>query len=105
MCHKKMKYVSRKQMSLNYIFLIPEFVVGFPLFNVGACMDFIKTSLVRDGFCVRMMTRNALYVSWDWEEINAFKAMQPLTGKAAAEKSRINMIDFKPSGKLLMNLN
>lgn len=99
MCHKKMKAVSSKKMALFHVFKIPEFVVGYPLFCVAACMEFIVTSLKRDGFHTECESRNSIYVSWDWDEINSHKAIQQTGAK------RVNMIDYKPSGKLLMNLN
>ena len=34
------------------VFVFPEYVVGFPLFDLNACMEYCKQSLIASGFWV-----------------------------------------------------
>lgn len=67
-CHKKITIASENK-KLKHIFDIPEYIVGYPLFNLNNCITFIIDNLRINGFLVKYFFPKTLYVSWDFEEI------------------------------------
>ena len=57
-------------------FEFPEYVIGYPLFDLNACMDYCKKQLVANGFLVNYYFPNKFYISWDYEEIKQHKTEQ-----------------------------
>lgn len=58
------------------LFEFPEYVIGYPLFDLNACMDYCKKQLIANGFLVNYYFPNKFYISWDYEEIKQHKAEQ-----------------------------
>jgi hypothetical protein len=58
------------------IFEFPEYIIGYPLFDLNACMDYCKKQLIANGFLVNYYFPNKFYISWDYEEIKQHKAEQ-----------------------------
>lgn len=58
------------------LFEFPEYVIGYPLFDLNACMDYCKKQLVANGFLVNYYFPNKFYISWDYEEIKKHKEEQ-----------------------------
>lgn len=51
------------------VYLIPDFMLGVPTYNVRDCIVFVITSLCRNGFKVNYTHPNLLYISWKhWEK-------------------------------------
>jgi hypothetical protein len=57
-------------------FEFPEYVIGYPLFDLNACMEYCKKQLVANGFLVNYYFPNKFYISWDYEEIKQHKVEQ-----------------------------
>lgn len=64
--HKRIKYTStRKQHTENFIwFLVPEYIVGEPVYDKGDCIGYLVTQLEKNGFHVKYMHPNTLFISW-----------------------------------------
>lgn len=51
------------------IYLVPDFMLGVPTYNIKDCVVFVITSLCRNGFKVKYTHPNLLHISWKhWEK-------------------------------------
>lgn len=71
----------------------PEYVVGYPLFDLNACMEYCKTSLIASGFWVEYYFPNKFYISWDFAEIKQKKQ----DAKKQIPLSALSSLTMKPS--------
>ena len=63
--HNKIKITSRQRKSEQFtFFVIPEFLVGVPLYDVAACTAFVIDKLKDNGFLVKYTHPNLLFISW-----------------------------------------
>ena len=63
--HKKIKTTSRMRNSEKFsFFLIPEFVLGIPRYDMVECTSFIIEKLIDNGFLVKYTHPNLLFISW-----------------------------------------
>ena len=46
-------------------FTIPEYIFGEPVYDKGECIGYIITKLEENGFYIRYMHPNTLFVSWE----------------------------------------
>lgn len=51
-------------------YTVPEYIVGIPLYSITDCIEFVISSLKNNGFVIRYIYPNAIYVNWDPKEIN-----------------------------------
>ena len=64
--HSRIKYESRQRNSGNFVFYtIPEFILGMPRYDSGACTAFIIDELNKNGFITKYTHPNLLFVSWN----------------------------------------
>jgi len=64
--HKRIKLVASQDGGLTFTtFVLPEVMIGQPLFNAEQCRSFVITSLVKNGFRVRYNHPNLLLISWE----------------------------------------
>ena len=63
--HTKIKITSRQRNAEQFtFFLIPEYLVGVPRYDVAACTAFIIDKLKENGFLVKYTHPNLLFISW-----------------------------------------
>lgn len=63
--HTKIKITSRQRYQEEYVFyLVPEFVIGVPRYNVEHCIIYIMEQLQKNGFVVKYTHPNMLFISW-----------------------------------------
>jgi hypothetical protein len=48
-------------------FPVPEYIAGFPLFNITHCVCFIIKKLNQAGFQTKFIPSNIIYIHWDVE--------------------------------------
>lgn len=63
--HKRIKLVSRQRIN-NQIcwYLVPETILGVPKYDQAACIAFLMDKLKTNGFNVRYIHPNLLFISW-----------------------------------------
>lgn len=57
----------KKSANLNKalcIFDVPEFVIGYPLYDLNECISYVIEALTKNGFEVRYLHPNFLIISW-----------------------------------------
>jgi hypothetical protein len=102
-------------------YVVPEFLIGYPLYDINECITYIKDKLEKSGYLTKYYFPRILYISWNVNEIKEFKMNkdisliktlegkgQPKKGnriKFAADTGFIDSVkEFKPSGKIVLNL-
>lgn len=84
LCHKRI--ISQTKMRRqNCFYEVPLYLIGYPIFDIGKCIEYVKKSLEADGFLVKYYFPKFLYISWDLNEIQEYK--QPERSKAMLPKS------------------
>jgi hypothetical protein len=62
-CHRRIEFCSNSG-DLYSIFTIPNYVIGFPLFNKVECCEFLIKNLNLNGFKVQSYADNYIYITW-----------------------------------------
>ena len=64
--HKKIKNTGRSRNCEKFcFFLVPEFVLGIPRYDISTCISYIVDKLIDNGFQVRYTHPNLLFISWN----------------------------------------
>ena len=81
--HKRINLTGRTKVKDKHIFFtIPEFLFGEPLYNQGDCVGYLVVQLEENGFHVRYMHPNTLFVSWqNWVPSYVRSEIKKKTGK------------------------
>ena len=63
--HVKIKTVSRQKVDEQFCwFLVPEIIIGVPKYDQSACIAYLIDKLKLNGFNVRYIHPNTLFISW-----------------------------------------
>ena len=63
--HTKIKLTSRQKINEQFcFFIVPEFLVGVPMFDSSTCTAYVIDKLMENGFMVKYTHPNMLFVSW-----------------------------------------
>jgi hypothetical protein len=64
--HKRINYTAKnKNIEENSIwFAVPEYLVGEPIYDKGECIGYVVSQLEKNGFFVKYVHPNTLFVSW-----------------------------------------
>lgn len=64
--HNKIKLTSRQRNNMKCCwFIIPEFLLGLPKYDTGACTAYVMDKLDENGFIVKYTYPNLLFISWN----------------------------------------
>lgn len=63
--HVRIKTTSRQKMDEQFCwFLVPEIIIGVPKYDQGACIAYLIDKLKNNGFNVKYIHPNTLFISW-----------------------------------------
>jgi len=63
--HVRIKTISRQKMDEQFCwFVVPEVIIGVPKYDQGACVAYLMDILKENGFNVRYIHPNTLFISW-----------------------------------------
>ena len=63
--HVKIKTISKQKTNEQFCwFLVPEVIIGVPKYDQGACIAYLIEKLQTNGFNVRYIHPNMLFISW-----------------------------------------
>lgn len=63
--HKKITHTARNKTIDNFIwFNVPAYIVGEPIYDKGDCIGYIVSQLDKNGFHVKYVHPNTLFISW-----------------------------------------
>jgi hypothetical protein len=112
--HKRITTTARNKRNDKHIwFLVPEYIFGEPVYDQGECIAYLVVKLEENGFYVRYMHPNTLFVSWNnWVPSYVRNEIKKKTGIVLDEKGNIikkdedeEEIDNDPTNKLLNGKN
>ena len=88
---KRIQTVSRTKQSDKHIwFTIPEYLFGEPVYDKGDCTAYLVTKLEENGFDVKYMHPNTLFVSWkNWVPSYVRNEIKKKTGYIVDEKGNV----------------
>lgn len=62
--HKRIQYTARSKKDKFIFFTVPEYLFGEPLYKQGDCIGFLVVKLEENGFEIKYMHPNTLFISW-----------------------------------------
>tara|TARA_B110000858_G_scaffold86760_2_gene100239 strand:+ start:2593 stop:3174 length:582 start_codon:yes stop_codon:yes gene_type:complete len=63
--HSKIKTTSKMRGSEKFtFFLLPEFILGVPRYDMAECTSFVMEKLIDNGFMIKYTHPNLLFISW-----------------------------------------
>lgn len=79
-------------------FAVPEFIFGEPLYDNGDCIAYLVTKLQENGFFIKYLHPNTLFISWDnWVPTYTRNEIKKKTGLVLDEKG--NVLDRLDGGE------
>ena len=129
--HKRIQYTAKNKYTkdTHIWFVIPEYLVGEPIYDKGDCIAYIVSQLETNGFQVKYIHPNTVFISWHkWvpsyvrneiktktgivvdEQGNFIERLEHLQDdnnlnqqqpKEEKQKNYNSVKDYKPSGNLL----
>lgn len=63
--HVRIKTTSRQKIDDNFCwYVVPELIIGVPKYDQGACIAYLMDKLTTNGFNVKYIHPNTLFISW-----------------------------------------
>lgn len=94
-CHSKIKTIAG-QGGMNIFFEIPFVLLGFPLYDINECIEYIVDALRKNGLLVQILPHpnyNTIYISWKPTDINMKK--QLTSSKSVMGMNNNNFMKFR----------
>ena len=64
--HKRITFTSKNKVNDKHIwFTVPEYIFGEPNYDQGECLGYLVSKLEENGFFVKYMHPNTLFISWE----------------------------------------
>lgn len=82
LCHRRIRNIGSYG-GLNTFFEIPGMLLGYPLYNIYECLDYVVNALRKSGFLVQILPPPhvcVIYISWNPDDLkakNKQKAIMP----------------------------
>jgi hypothetical protein len=76
-CHTKIRKTAIIG-GMNIFFDIPYIVIGYPLYKIDDCINYVVTTLRKNGLFVQILphpNNNIIYISWNPSEITYKKQL------------------------------
>jgi hypothetical protein len=106
--HVKIKTTSRQKLNEQFCsFVVPEIMIGVPKYDQGACIAYLMDKLKENGFNVRYVHPNLLWIAWNhWVPSYVRSEIKKKTGVVVDEygqrvpdkNEHILMLDNKKQG-------
>jgi len=94
--HRRIQFTGRNKIigETHIWFAVPEYIFGEPIYDKGDCIAYLVLKLEDNGFLVKYIHPNTLFVSWsNWIPAYVRAEFKRKTGKNMDEKG--NVIDPK----------
>lgn len=103
LCHRRIRNIAGYG-GQNTFYEIPGMLVGYPLFNIYDCMQYVVESLRKSGFLVQILPPPhicVLYVSWDPEELKPKHALRAIMPPTAPSGEGLTVPGFQVPPRLM----
>lgn len=89
--HKRIETTGRNRRLDRHIwFTVPEYIFGEPNYDQGECLGYLVSKLEENGFFIKYMHPNTLFVSWDnWIPAYTRNEVKKKLGVVLDEKGNI----------------
>jgi hypothetical protein len=89
--HKRITFTGKNKMNDKHIwFIVPEYIFGEPVYDKGDCIGYLVTKLEENGFHVKYVHPNALFISWqNWVPSYVRNQIKKKTGIVLDEKGNV----------------
>ena len=89
--HKRITFTSRYKPKDKHIwFTVPEYIFGEPIYNNGDCIGFLFKKLEENGFSVRYVHPNTMFIGWNhWIPSYIRQKVKKETGMVIDEKGNV----------------
>lgn len=89
--HKRITLTGRNKPNDKHIwFIVPEYIFGEPLYDQGDCIAYLVNKLEDNGFQVKYVHPNAIFVSWvNWIPSYVRNEFKKKTGMVINEKGEV----------------
>jgi hypothetical protein len=89
--HKRITFTAHNKVNDKHIwFIVPEYIFGEPLYDQGDCIAHLVNKLEDNGFHVKYVHPNALFISWvNWIPSYVRNEFKKKTGMVINEKGEI----------------
>ncbi len=80
-CHSKIKHIAQ-QGGMEVFYEIPYVLIGYPLYNITECLDYVVDSLRKNGLLVQILPHpndTTVYISWKPTDIPGGSSRKTLT--------------------------
>lgn len=105
--HKQIKFTSKnKYMETCTWFIVPKYIVGENVYDIGECIGYLVSQLDKNGFNVKYIHPNTLFISWDnWVPSYVRNEIKKKLGIMVDEKGNIieNELDEEENSKKIDN--
>ena len=112
--HTRIKTISRQRNNNKFcMFVIPEFILGIPRYDIAECTNYVIEKLTENGFQIKYTYPNLLFISWQHYipkyQRSEIKKKTGVAidgfGNVVTKKNRNNRDDSNPNSLLLMDKN
>ena len=62
--YKRIQFTGKSRKDKFIFYQVPEYLFGEPLYNQGDCIGYLVVKLEKNGFEVKYMHPNTLFISW-----------------------------------------
>jgi hypothetical protein len=89
--HLRIKHSAKTKSKDKHIwFTVPEYIFGEPIYDQGDCIGYVVTKLEENGFAVRYIHPNTLFITWEnWIPTYVRNEVKKKTGLVVNEKGEI----------------
>ena len=91
-CFKKIKEVSLNEGTFCF-YILPEYIPGYPIYNMTECVVFLLNVLKEKGFNSRYCDNLTIYISWNIPKPNLKLLNQPI--QIIEKKNAIDGLNLK----------
>ena len=112
--HTRIKAISRQRNNNKFcMFVIPEFILGIPRYDIAECTNYVIEKLIDNGFQIKYTYPNLLFISWQHYipkyQRSEIKKKTGVAidgfGNVVSKKNKNNRDDSNPNSLLLMDKN
>ena len=112
--HTRIKAISRQRNNNKFcMFVIPEFILGIPRYDIAECTNYVIEKLIDNGFQIKYTYPNLLFISWQHYipkyQRSEIKKKTGVAidgfGNVVSKKDKNNRDDSNPNSLLLMDKN
>jgi hypothetical protein len=111
--HKRITFTSKNKVNDKHIwFTVPEYIFGEPCYNKGDCIGYLVVKLEENGFNVKFVYPNTLFISWsNWVPSYIRNEVKKKTGMVIDEhgnvisKKEVEEDNMDPNSKIFNDRN